>query len=192
VVDCVCGDDFCQYLSRMLRFISLAKGPPGGWKDTHPQTLLPLRSHSFRGLMEKLRKALEAYGVELTETWQEEAQERMCLELPEGWCHDPENPQPYESALKRLGRKLWKQLHDKGKSLPVQLTEADQLELRLWLSLWERAVPNWGGCACRKNYQEIRAAHPPDFSSGPAFLAWTQEVHSLVSLKLGKPLWTGG
>lgn len=175
----------------MLRFLSLSKGPPGGWRDTHPQTLLPLHSHSFGGLMRKLGKALEAYGVEASPQWQEEAQDRMCLEMPEGWCHDPENPQPYEGALKRLGRKLWKQLHDKAKSLPLQLTEGDQSELKKWLTLWERAIPNWGGCNCRRTYDEIRMELPPSFGSGPEFVRWSDAVHERVTAKLGKPKWAG-
>jgi hypothetical protein len=175
----------------MLKFLSLSKAPPGGWRDTHPQTLMPLVSHSFGGLMTKLRHNLEASGIELGPQWQEEAQDRMCLQLPEGWCHDPDDPQPYEGALKRLGRKLWKQLHDKAKSLPDHLSEEDQLELRLWLSLWERAIPNWSGCSCSKNWMEIRLRHPPSFDSGPEFAAWSVRVHDEVSLKLGKPLWVG-
>lgn len=175
----------------MLKFISLAKGPPGDWVDTPPQTLTPLKSHSFRGLMAKEKANLEAHGVELSPQWQEEAQDRMCLQLPEGWCHDPDNPQPYESALKRLGRSLWKQLHRKAKGLPLQLTEGDQGELREWLTLWERAVPNFSSCSCRNTYLEIKSLDQPTFGSGPDFYAWTVRVHNAVRKKLGQPLWNG-
>lgn len=175
----------------MLKFITLSKGPPGGWWDVPPQTLSYLKSHSFGGLMTMERMNLEAHGVELSPQWQEEAQDRMCLQLPEGWCHDPENPQPYESALKRLGRSLWKKLHQKAKELPLQLTEGDQGELREWLTLWERAVPNFSNCACRNNYLEIKSVMPPVFATGPEFLAWTVAVHSKVNEKLGKPPWNG-
>ncbi len=175
----------------MLKFLTLAKGPPGGWVDIPPQTLTPLKSHSFGGLMKKLQGNLLAHGVELSPQWQEEAQDRMCLQLPDGWCHDPDNPRPYEGALQRLGRSLWKQLHDKAASLPLQLTEGDQVELKLWLSLWERAVPNFGGCACRKSWVEVRTSLPPVFDTGPGFLAWSYRAHDLVNLKLGKPTWAG-
>ncbi len=173
----------------MLKFISLLKGPPGGWADIPPQTLVPIKSHSYKGYLSKLRDSLEALGIEMTPLMEEEAQDRMCLQLPEGWCRDPENPQPYESALKRLGRSLWKRLHDKARNLPLQLTEGDQTELKSWLSLWERAIPNYSRCNCQKNWVEARTSLQPVFDTGPGFLEWTIQAHDLVNLKLGKTTW---
>ena len=65
----------------------------------------------------------------------------------------------------------WIFLHDGSIKTIEQLTE------------WEPLIPHYG-CACKRFYDEWKAANPPDFSSPEAFFAWGVNLHNAVNAKL--------
>lgn len=58
-----------------------------------------------------------------------------------------------------------------------------------WFAAWQASIPNIN-CNCRKHWNELVEAMPPDFSSREAFFAWTVEAHNAVNQRLGKALVT--
>jgi hypothetical protein len=55
-----------------------------------------------------------------------------------------------------------------------------------WHFDWEKTIPRYG-CSCRANYDQYKAANPPDFSSPNAYWLWGHNLHNWVNRKLGKP-----
>lgn len=176
----------------MLKFLSTMITPPSedrrGWTYTQPETGHVARSHQFADLLVQIRKHRQAYDLDLSEGWQQRVEAEMCL-YNQMECDDPENPRPYQSALEKEGRRLWGELHAKADSLPAELTVMEQDELRSWLASWESRIPNWGGCACRQHYYELKGSLSPVFGSGEAFSAWAISLHDAVNARLGKSLW---
>ena len=171
----------------MLKFNTTKMTPPGGWRYRQPSPAMEFSATTLSGL---LRKVASARGTGQPEGWERAVEDEMCLQLGrEDWCRDHDSPQPFRSALERLGRKLWKDLHAKAASLPGQLAEDQVEKLESWLSAWEEGIPSWGGCACKRHWLEVKARIPADFSSGGAFLQWTVAAHNAVNLRLGKPQW---
>jgi hypothetical protein len=176
----------------MLKFITTMITPPSddrrGWKYVQQETRHVMTHLVFQDLLAVIKRHRDAHDLDLSPGWMQRVEAEMCL-YNNSECDDPENPQPYKSALEKEGRKLWKELHDKGASLPESLTFQQQEDLRGWLENWELRVPSWGGCACRDHYFEIKTRIPPTFDSGRAFERWTISLHDAVNERLGKPLW---
>lgn len=176
----------------MLKFITTMITPPSpdrkGWKYVQAETQYVMSHLVFSELLKVIQRHRDAHELDLSEGWKERVEAEMCL-YNECECEDPENPQPYRSALEKEGRKLWKELHDMGASLPESLSAQQQSDLKAWLENWELRVPSWSGCSCRQHYYEEKAENPPTFDSGRAFEAWAISLHDKVNLRLGKPLW---
>jgi hypothetical protein len=176
----------------MLRFLSTMITPPSddrkGWRYVQPETGYTVRSMQFADLLVQVMKHRKAYDLDLSPGWQLRLEPEMCL-YNESECDDPENPQPYRSALEKEGRKLWGELHGKAQSLPEDLTVLEQEDLQSWLLAWESRIPSWGGCACRQHYYELKGSIPPAFGSREAFWSWSVEIHNAVRGRLGQPLW---
>lgn len=54
-----------------------------------------------------------------------------------------------------------------------------------WYEEWLTMVPSFG-CECRRNWDTLTAAHPPDFEN---FHQWAIDRHNDVNRSLGKPEW---
>lgn len=177
----------------MLKFLSTMITPPSddrkGWRYTQAETGVMLFSVQYEDLLVQIAKHRKAYDLDLSPGWKERVQAEMCL-YNQSECDDPENPQPYRSALEKEGRKLWGELHAKASSLPEEpLTTMEQAELAAWLASWESRIPSWGGCACREHYYDLKASVPPTFGSREAFADWSVIIHDQINARLGKPLW---
>jgi hypothetical protein len=90
-----------------------------------------------------------------------------------------EQPRPQKVTRTLLGTVYtpkvnpWKVLHEYGGSDPH------------WHIEWEATIPRYG-CSCRANYDQYKAANPPDFSSPNAYWLWGVHLHNWVNRKLGK------
>lgn len=176
----------------MLKLNSRQVGPPDGFVYRQPETGRLYRESGLSALLKRLREHRRAHGIPMPEGWEAEVEDQICLQIgDESLCHDPESHTPFRSALERMGRELWRALHSKGLSIRQEyLSDFEACEIREWLSRWEEGIPNWGGCACRQHYFEIKQSLPPDFSSGRSFYEWGVSVHNSVNQLLGKPLWS--
>lgn len=72
------------------------------------------------------------------------------------------------------------------------LSEADKLRVRAWLAEFERRVAAASastGCACSLHWRAMVLTHPPRLQTAEALLEWTQVMHDLVNVRLGKRVW---
>lgn len=175
--------------------------PPGRWRFTEAKTQQEFMANTFEHLLEQIqahRKAInvgsDRHGIslDLEEGWKVRAEHEVCLYLPEGFCVDPDNPEPYRTELEKRGRQLWGELHEYARNFPEHPTSDEVKAAEKWFKVWRHQIPNWpGGCACQKHFSELLLEFPLVLDSGPAFYARTVEWHNRTNVRLGKPLWQG-
>lgn len=158
-------------------------GAAGGWVYVQKETKTRLLSYSFDDLMSKIRTHRSSMGIPMPDGWMDEVEDEMC-EYNSAESYDPENPQRFRSELEKLGRRLWEELHSYGSA-----SSWDSVAASIWLQQWESRLPNFEYCDCRGGYHKLKAENPPDLSSYDAFHSWGIKIHSLVNVKLGKPVW---
>lgn len=97
---------------------------------------------------------------------------------------DSEAPRsPQERLRDSQGRKAWLALH----TLSPATWEPHKVE-RWFNTTFQRMIPDYTGCTCRKSFKKIVEALPVDYRSREAFLRWSIDAHNIVNRKLGKPL----
>lgn len=83
---------------------------------------------------------------------------------------------PAPSLMETAGPPLWADLH--ATAAAGQLTPE-------WLEEFAARIP----CGiCRAHWLEMLKTHPPRYDDQ---YAWSVEVHNIVNVRLGKPIWTG-
>jgi len=171
----------------MLRFKSKMTTPANrdglGWFYVQPQTQKEFHHHSFPALMGMIQNHRARNGLDLSPGWEKAVEDEMCS-YNNSESEDPDNPQPYESALVKHGRALWAELHAYRQTHERWLP----MEAEDFVRRWEARIPNFSSCACREHYHEIRANNPPAFGSYEEFHAWTIRLHNAVNVRLGKPM----
>ena len=79
---------------------------------------------------------------------------------------------------------LWKELHLRA----LNFKGTDDTE---FLKEFAKRIPRFTvGCACREHWKIILRSNPPKFGNNGEYFAWSVNVHSIVSKKLGKPTYT--
>jgi len=89
-----------------------------------------------------------------------------------------------------LGRCSWTYLHMVGAKVddncPGPLPLEKQEQLKRYINDFADLYP----CSmCGNHFKQLIKQHPPDVSSGRAFMMWICDRHNNVNNRLGKPVW---
>lgn len=167
----------------MRKFLTTSTGAAGGWIYVQRETGRRFLSFSFDDLLEQIAVHRSSMAIPMPDGWREVVQDEMC-DYNIADFHDPDHPQPFRSELEKMGRRLWEELHSYGMNSPW-----DSVAASIWLQQWESRLPNFEYCDCREGYHKLKSGNPPDLSSYDAFHSWGVQIHDLVNVKLGKPVW---
>jgi hypothetical protein len=104
-----------------------------------------------------------------------------------------ESNKPTETMPEGTGRALWRLLHAWARGYAVTPDVVAIEEGRKWLGQFRQAVAEASGqgCPCADYWGDITAAWPPPLKEGRrAMQQWTELMHDLVNVKLGKARYT--
>jgi hypothetical protein len=88
--------------------------------------------------------------------------------------------------LARIGRVMWRELHEYSSRYPTAPTEWDKTRAIRWLEGFGQRLPSQG-CGCQVKWRMLLQEHPPCLESRVHFWKWTVQMHGLVNEALGKP-----
>ena len=92
-------------------------------------------------------------------------------------------------SIHRWGPAAWNTLHVVAHSYPREPTDAQREETRAFLQLFALHLP----CpSCRKHFQSLLERRLDDqaLSSRARLVAFLNDAHNEVNVRLGKPVWT--
>lgn len=159
--------------------------PPGGWRYTEPLSGVSFTSLTFQDILNQIAKHRRASGFDMPYEWRRLIEHLMCEQNQ--WSDCTEEGERPLTQLEIVGRQRWKELHEFALAYPELPTEQDKTDALAWLNLFDRRVPNFGGCNCIREWEKLRAETAPDLSSREAFYMWTARMHNKVNARIGKP-----
>lgn len=88
-----------------------------------------------------------------------------------------------------MGRALWQMLHSFASAYPVEPTAESRVLAMTFLISFRESVLRAASqtCSCRLTMTAVMREFPPEITSRADFVRWTEALHDLVNLKLGKP-----
>jgi hypothetical protein len=187
-----------EVIIAMLSLLSKMTAPPGRWPYLELATQQSFNANTFEHLLQQIKShrkgvnmGFNRHGImlDLEEGWEQRVERDICLILPEGWCSDPDNPEPYRTELERQGRKCWEELHAYALGYPENPTTLQIQAAKEWFKRWRYSIPNFHKCNCQKHFEEILTNIPLNLESRDSFYQTTVQWHNAVNARLGKPQW---
>lgn len=88
-----------------------------------------------------------------------------------------------------MGRALWQMLHGFAKGYPATPSQDSRIMAMTFLASFRDSLMRVasGTCSCRTTLAAVMREFPVDLTSRTGFIEWTEALHDLVNLKLGKP-----